>query len=67
MITLVTVDHDHMLIELQALEATAASGEVLLGSPSDYTDKNIREWANSTLCAPDPIQNYNFYTIIRPY
>lgn len=61
MVTIVTVDNDRQTLWARTLDVDAASGDlVLAGKP---TTKQIRDAANEQLAAPDPIPNYNGYSV----
>ena len=52
-------------IWLKGIRASAASGDVLLGKPEDYTDQEIIYWCNDNLNAPEDAEDYSSYVVIR--
>jgi hypothetical protein len=61
MITIITVDNENHTLWARKIDADATSGDmVMLGTPGR---KRIREMANQTFPAPDPIPNYNGYEV----
>ncbi len=61
MLTLIKTNDEKFNFYTREINADAASGDVMLGHPSD---NEIIEWANGNLSAPE-CGDYNDYSVIR--
>ena len=64
MLTILEIEFDERKIWLRGLDASAASGNVLPGTPEEYTDQEIRDWADENLAAPDD-GDYQGFEVVR--